>query len=88
MKRIIPFGLIVIGLIIIISGFIYDVIFAGIPYPDPTPELAAKYALHSQIAAIIRWSGFGLSIISGTLMIIRRIARKKQVSSGLNEIPR
>lgn len=77
MKRFFPFGWIVIGLIVLISGFIYDLIFAGIPYPDPTPELAAKYALHSQIASIIRWSGFGIWIFGGVTVIIRRITRKK-----------
>lgn len=43
MKRFLPFVLIALGITIIFSGFVYDVLFAGIPYQDPTPALAASY---------------------------------------------
>lgn len=28
----------------------YDIVFAGIPYQDPTPDLQARYAFHRSIA--------------------------------------
>jgi hypothetical protein len=30
--------LLIIGVVLIISGFAYDSFFTGIPYQDPTPE--------------------------------------------------
>ncbi len=73
MKRFLPFILIALGIIIVFAGFMYDVLFAGIPYQDPTPTLAASYNFHSQIASIIRWSGIGSCIIGGMAMITRRL---------------
>jgi len=39
MKRHWPLVLIIVGITIIFVGFVYDVLFAGIPYQDPTPAL-------------------------------------------------
>jgi hypothetical protein len=75
MKRL-PVVLIVLGVIILIIGFVYDVLFAGIPYPDPTPALAAAYDFHSRIASIIRWSGMGVCILAGLVMLLRWRMRK------------
>ena len=41
----------------------YDVMFAGIPYQDPTPEMLARYAHHARIASIIRWFGVAVFLI-------------------------
>lgn len=71
MKRFSSLILIALGIIIVFAGFVYDVLFAGIPYQDPTPALAASYNFHSQIASIIRWSGIGICIIGGILLVIR-----------------
>jgi hypothetical protein len=76
MKRFMPFVLIALGITIIFAGFVYDVLFAGIPYPDPTPALAASYDFHSQIASKIRWSGMGTCVIGGAAIIIRWLTRK------------
>ncbi|GDY23137.1 hypothetical protein LBMAG56_44840 [Verrucomicrobiota bacterium] len=48
---------IAIGILLLLAGLIYDIVFAGIPYQDPTPEMSARYARHSRIAAGIRWAG-------------------------------
>jgi hypothetical protein len=76
MKRFSPFNLIALGIIVIFAGFVYDVLYAGIPYPDPTPALEASYNFHSQIASIIRWSGMGICGVGGMAMIIRQQATK------------
>ena len=62
---------IVLGLIIIFGGFVYDVLFAGIPYQDPTPEMLASYNFHAQIASIIRWSGMAICSIGGVATFIQ-----------------
>ena len=46
-----------IGILIVMSGFVYDVVFAGIPYQDPTPELQAQYDLHSAVAESLYTTG-------------------------------
>jgi hypothetical protein len=78
MKRFPPFILIVLGIIIVLAGFVYDVLFAGIPYQDPTPALAASYNFHAQIASIIRWSGIGICIIGGMIMVSRWLKIKSR----------
>ena len=53
MKRILrTIALPALGALIVLSSFFYDVIFAGIPYQDPTPELQAKYDFHKSVAEI------------------------------------
>ena len=78
MKRFSPFILIALGIIVIFAGFVYDVLYAGIPYPDPTPALTARYNFYSQIASIIRWSGMGICIIGGAAIIIQWLTRKSR----------
>ena len=61
-----PVLVLLLGVVVILAGFVYDVLFAGIPYQDPTPELAARYALHSAVAEAIRGAGgiiFGLGLL-------------------------
>ena len=41
---------VVLGLAGMVGGFCYDVMFVGIPYQDPTPELQQQYELHSGAA--------------------------------------
>lgn len=52
MKRFLPLLVLGIGVLLVFGGFTYDVLFAGIPYQDPTPEMSARYAHHSRIASI------------------------------------
>ena len=52
---------IAIGVVMIVCGFMYDVFFAGIPYQDPTPEMSARYAFHSNVAGLIIFIGFMLT---------------------------
>ncbi|MBU4526479.1 MAG: hypothetical protein KUA37_14820 [Desulfomicrobium sp.] len=71
MKRFWPRLFIVAGLFLLLGGFVYDVIFAGIPYQDPTPEMSARFSRHALIASIIRWCGVG-SFFFGVMAGIRR----------------
>jgi hypothetical protein len=65
-----------LALLMIVGAFVYDLIFAGLPYPDPTPAMAARYALHSQIASI----GYmvGLLVLLATIVIrVTRLWRQR-----------
>ncbi|MDM7992748.1 MAG: hypothetical protein QUS11_05490 [Candidatus Fermentibacter sp.] len=68
-------ALLAAGLIAVIAGFVYDVLFAGIPYQDPPPGIAAEYARHSSTASGIRWAGAALLSAGVLTLISARIAR-------------
>ena len=75
MKPISPTRIIWGGLGLIALGFIYDVMFAGIPYQDPTPEMTARYERHSQIASALMTVGTA-SLLAGLAWgAIRKLAR-------------
>jgi len=76
MKRFWPFLLVAAGLFLLLGGFIYDVVFAGIPYQDPTPEMSARYARHAHIAAIIRWCGVGGLLVGALAGVSRRVVQR------------
>ncbi len=81
MKKLWPIALLILGIMIICGGFTYDIMFAGIPLQDPTPELVASYNMHANIASIIRLLGtivFVIGIMGGVVMIIRRRPKNQQ----------
>lgn len=63
MKRHPILSAISIGILLLLAGLVYDIVFAGIPYQDPTLEMSARYARHSRIAAGIRWTGVVVLLI-------------------------
>jgi len=72
-----PLVLLISGLAILFAGFIYDVLFAGIPYQDPTPAMTAGYDLHSWVASMICWSGWGIFMLGGGIMTVRYFKRHR-----------
>ena len=64
-----------IGMLIVMSGFVYDVVSAGIPYQDPTPELQARYDFHSAVAGSLYTTG-GVVFLLG-LVAIPFLSRSK-----------
>ena len=70
------------GIVIIMSGFVYDVLFAGIPYQDPTPELQARYDFHSAVAGWFYKTG-GILFLVGLIAI--PIILKKTKQTGANK---
>lgn len=57
------------GIGLVFLGFVYDVLFAGIPYQDPPPELAAEYARQARIAGFISWLGVPLLGAGGIALL-------------------
>jgi hypothetical protein len=78
MKRFWPRILMGVGLLVLVGGFAYDTMFAGLPYQDPTPQMSARYAHHSRIAGVICWTGVAVFLLGGLGSIIRRVARRFQ----------
>lgn len=50
-------ALVALGFVSATAGFAYDMVFAGIPYQDPTPGMEARWEYHSGVAAVIELSG-------------------------------
>lgn len=72
----------VIGLSIILAGFAYEVLFAGIPYQDPPPELQAQYDLHGSVAVLFYRAGV-IVLLLGLLaipIIVRRAGKDRPSS--------
>ncbi|MCS6839881.1 MAG: hypothetical protein NZ701_03800 [Roseiflexus sp.] len=69
------------GIVLIITGFVYDAVFAGIPYQDPPPKLAARYAFHAAVASALFWSGSAVfltvMIASVLSVVIRRVRARR-----------
>jgi hypothetical protein len=78
MRFIKTIGASLLGIVIVVTGFVYDVLFAGIPYQDPTPELQARYDLHSSVAGIFYKTG-GIVFLAGLVAIpfIWKMAKRK-----------
>ncbi len=56
--------------------FVYASLFAGIPYQDPTPEIAANYAFHSKISNSIIILGLGSLLIGLISAILKYLVAK------------
>ena len=69
--------IIILGIALIVCGLIYDTIFAGIPYQDPTPAMTQKYNFHRSIANVIELIGL-VGIITGVIKsILRKVLKDK-----------
>jgi hypothetical protein len=71
------------GTLIIAGGFAYDVIFAGIPYQDPTPAMQARYDFHANVASTLYRVGI-LAVSAGGMaavilaIVSRLVAREAE----------
>ena len=78
MNRLLPVFLCAAGIGLLIAGFAYDMMFAGIPYQDPTPQLTADFEHHSRVASVIMWFGIGLLILGCVSGLIRCTLRRSR----------
>jgi hypothetical protein len=76
MKRFWPLLLLVAGVLLVLGGFAYDVLCAGIPYQDPTPEQSARYAYHARVASCLRGAGLAALLAGAVAGLVRRMTRK------------
>ena len=63
------------GLVTILIGFLYDTLFAGIPYQDPTPALQQRYDFHRSVAIALEGAGMLMVLWSGVLWLGRQLCR-------------
>ena len=65
------------GIVLLLAGFVYDVLFAGIPYQDPTPEMQQRYERHRGIATAIELLGVAITLSGCLVWLVRRLLRKR-----------
>lgn len=63
------------GMLLIVGGFMYDVIFAGIPYQDPTAQMTQKYNFHQTVAETIKLTGLVILLISFIGIIVTKFMK-------------
>lgn len=78
MKRRWPVLLVWAGFSLLACGFAWNVMFAGIPYQDPPPELAARYAWHARFSSMLGWAGV-LTLVTGFIPSIVRMFREHRI---------
>lgn len=70
------------GLVVSIVGFAYGVVMVGVPYQDPTPEMARREAFHLTVSgwsmAIGGWLVL-LAIIAALVAMALRIATRRRM---------
>lgn len=64
--------LIWIGILLLLLGFCYDIMFAGIPYQDAPDNLILQYNRHQTISERIMIVGL---IVTGAGVIVRFVRR-------------
>jgi len=52
-----PIVVILLGTALILSGLLYNLRFAGLPFQDPTPAMQTEWLFHKRIAARIEMAG-------------------------------
>jgi hypothetical protein len=71
-----PFVVLAVGLLVVASGFAYDVAFAGIPFQDPPPELQRRYDRDARVAARIESFGGYITLTGGIAIVAAWIVRR------------
>lgn len=69
MRRIIKYG-IRFGILFFAVGFLYDIMFAGIPPQDPPLELTVSYERNKSIANWIMMSGIIVFALAGLILLV------------------
>ena len=70
-------GLLGFGVLVLLAAFLFQVIFAGIPYPDPTPQLARRYTLFTSIAGGLYGCGCVAALAGIAAGAVRLIGRRR-----------
>ncbi len=55
----IALSLFALGFVLFLGGWVYDIIFAGIPYQDAMSEQQANWDFHKTVASYIRFGAIG-----------------------------
>ncbi|MCZ6863644.1 MAG: hypothetical protein O7I42_25890 [Alphaproteobacteria bacterium] len=77
MRRL-PLWLVFFGLLLLGAAFVYNVLFVGLPYQDPTPALLADYQSGRERVYFLGWSGAAILVLGVIGGIARLVTRKRK----------
>lgn len=80
MRPVLPLVLVVAGIILLVFGYLYGLVFAGIPDQDPTPMEAASHAFHFQVSSVIVLLGLGAVGVGCVVFFVRLVAGRLRSS--------
>lgn len=63
------------GLLLLLAGFVYEVLFAGIPYQDPTPLMIQNYNFHEAVGQKIELAGIVIMLLAIIGIIINKFLK-------------
>lgn len=63
------------GLAMVVAGFIFDLLFAGLPYQDPTAEMQARWEFNKSIADAIILTGLALCLAGLARVVWSRLRK-------------
>ena len=75
LKKALPHLPVVFGLALLGSGLLYDTMFAGIPYQDPTPEMLARYERESAVSSTTMMTGVWVFVFGMVVYVCRWLLR-------------
>ena len=81
MRLLSPLAILVAGVGLLVAGFVYDVLFANLPYQDPSPEQQAAWLRNKTIAGWVQAAGL-LLVISGALSALVFHLSKRRTRNG------
>ena len=68
------------GATLVVLGFVYDLSYAGIPYPDPTAEMQQRWLFHKGVSDRIIFAGmtvFGVGSVWKAAQLIVRLTKRQ-----------
>ena len=72
LRWVMPVTAVAFGFAVTVAGFAYDLVFAGLPYQDPTPEMQARWRHHSGVASIFELAGVSVLLLGATGLAVVR----------------
>ena len=56
-------ALLIVGIVLLIGGFGYDITYVNMPYQDPTPEMEARWNRDRGVAEILMMAGAVILVV-------------------------
>jgi amino acid transporter len=69
-RLLVPIAIVALGMMTMAFGFVYHVLFAGLPPQDPPPEVYATYQFHSSVAETILITGAGAFFVGCVAVVL------------------